>query len=93
MAWVVSLFDYSYQGSAVIGKFYMNMWLLKFEENQQRNPKYPVFNHKDTGEALWLEGRSKPWVKSQLEIIDTRMDLFPHQNAWMPVSMVLVAAD
>lgn len=40
----------------------------------KKNPKYPDFKHKDTGEALWVEGRyNPPWVKSQLEILDTRM--------------------
>ncbi|XP_044484232.1 protein OSB2, chloroplastic-like [Mangifera indica] len=40
----------------------------------KRNPKYPDFKHKDTGEALWVEGRyNPPWVKSQLAILDTRM--------------------
>ncbi|GLU03604.1 hypothetical protein SLE2022_207940 [Rubroshorea leprosula] len=39
----------------------------------KRNPKYPDFKHKDTGEALWIEGRNNPsWVKSQLEILDSR---------------------
>lgn len=42
--------------------------------NLQKNPKYPDFKHKDTGEALWVEGRyNPPWVKSQLAILDTRM--------------------
>lgn len=54
---------------------------------KKRNPKYPDFKHKDTGEALWVEGRSNPpWVKSQLEIMDARMELFPDQNAKMPVN-------
>lgn len=40
----------------------------------KRNPKYPDFKHKDTGEALWIEGRfNPPWVKSQLAILDSRM--------------------
>ncbi|KAL6208680.1 hypothetical protein ACLB2K_019627 [Fragaria x ananassa] len=40
----------------------------------KRNSKYPDFKHKDTGEALWIEGRNNPpWVKSQLAILDTRM--------------------
>lgn len=40
----------------------------------KKNPKYPDFKHKDTGEALWVEGRNNPpWVKSQLAILDTRM--------------------
>ncbi|GKV20166.1 hypothetical protein SLEP1_g30323 [Rubroshorea leprosula] len=41
--------------------------------NLQRNPKYPDFKHKDNGEALWIEGRNNPsWVKSQLQILDSR---------------------
>eukprot|EP01018_Ginkgo_biloba_P003944 Gb_13980 [translate_table: standard] len=40
----------------------------------KRNPKGPDFKHKDTGEALWIEGRSNPaWVKSQLAVLDSRM--------------------
>ncbi|VVA13862.1 PREDICTED: OSB1 mitochondrial [Prunus dulcis] len=53
----------------------------------KRNPKYPDFKHKDTGEALWIEGRyNPPWVKSQLAILDSRMgnlndqDLKMHSN-------------
>ncbi|XP_062021784.1 protein OSB2, chloroplastic-like [Rosa rugosa] len=53
----------------------------------KRNSKYPDFKHKDTGEALWIEGRNNPpWVKSQLAILDTRMgtandqDLKTHSN-------------
>ncbi|KAK8953561.1 hypothetical protein KSP40_PGU006658 [Platanthera guangdongensis] len=43
----------------------------------KRNPKYPDFKHKDTGEALWIEGRSNPsWVKGQLAILDERMGSF-----------------
>ncbi|XP_042973600.1 protein OSB1, mitochondrial-like [Carya illinoinensis] len=26
----------------------------------KKNPKYPDFKHKDTGEALWVEGRYNP---------------------------------
>ncbi|KAL8137292.1 hypothetical protein V2J09_003293 [Rumex salicifolius] len=41
----------------------------------KKNPKYPDFKHKDTGEALWIESRyNPPWVKSQLEILDSRME-------------------
>lgn len=48
----------------------------------KRNPKYPDFKHKDTGEALWVEGRYNPsWVKSQLEILDSKMEAFSkHSN-------------
>ncbi|XP_009367752.2 protein OSB2, chloroplastic-like isoform X1 [Pyrus x bretschneideri] len=47
----------------------------------KRNPKYPDFKHKDTGEALWIEGRNNPpWVKSQLAILDTRMGTLTDQD-------------
>ncbi|XP_047085178.1 protein OSB2, chloroplastic-like [Lolium rigidum] len=40
----------------------------------KKNPKYPDFKHKSTGEALWVDGRSNPnWVISQLAILDSRM--------------------
>ncbi|XP_010679163.2 protein OSB1, mitochondrial [Beta vulgaris subsp. vulgaris] len=40
----------------------------------KKNLKSPDFKHKDTGEALWVESRyNPPWVKSQLEILDSRM--------------------
>lgn len=55
----------------------------------KRNPKAPDFKHKDTGEALWIDGRSTPpWVKSQLEILDMRMGSYTGQNGRMPVDMV-----
>jgi len=72
----------------IFHSFYLQICL----ENLQRNPKAPDFKHKDTGEALWIEGRyNPPWVKSQLEILDSRMGSFASQNARMPVGMV--AAD
>ncbi|KAJ7977314.1 protein OSB2, chloroplastic-like [Quillaja saponaria] len=55
----------------------------------KRNPKYPDFKHKDTGEALWVEGRyNPPWVKSQLAILDTRMGSLPDQDARMHANVV-----
>ncbi|KAI3668085.1 hypothetical protein L6452_43160 [Arctium lappa] len=48
----------------------------------KRSPNYPDFKHKDTGEALWVEGRYNPsWVKSQLSVLDSRMESFHDQNA------------
>ncbi|KAK7345883.1 hypothetical protein VNO77_16498 [Canavalia gladiata] len=56
---------------------------------KKRNPKGPDFKHKDTGEALWIEGRSTPpWVKSHLEILDMRMGSLAGQNSGMPVDMM-----
>ncbi|XP_054822690.1 protein OSB1, mitochondrial-like [Prosopis cineraria] len=57
----------------------------------KRNPKYPDFKHKDTGEALWVEGRSNPpWVKSQLAILDARMGSLIDQSGNMSANMVTV---
>ncbi|XP_006651616.2 protein OSB2, chloroplastic-like [Oryza brachyantha] len=40
----------------------------------KKNPRYPDFKHKHTGEALWVDGRNNPnWVISQLAILDSRM--------------------
>ncbi|XAR58596.1 hypothetical protein NMG60_11014064 [Bertholletia excelsa] len=53
----------------------------------KKNSKYPDFKHKDTGEALWIEGRyNPPWVKSQLAILDSRMELFYHQKDAMHIN-------
>ncbi|XP_052730635.1 LOW QUALITY PROTEIN: protein OSB3, chloroplastic/mitochondrial [Vigna angularis] len=55
----------------------------------KRNPKAPDFKHKDTGEALWIEGRYTPqWVSSQLEILDARMGSNNGHSNSMPVHMV-----
>jgi len=71
---------------------FYSLYLQIFLENLQRNPKAPDFKHKDTGEALWIEGRYTPqWVSSQLEILDARMGSNAGHSARMPVNMV--AAD
>ncbi|EYU17894.1 hypothetical protein ABFS82_14G202600 [Erythranthe guttata] len=50
----------------------------------KRSPNYPDFKHKDTGEALWVEGRNNPsWVKSQLGVLDSKMESFHEQNSSM----------
>ncbi|PON95016.1 Single-stranded DNA-binding protein [Trema orientale] len=55
----------------------------------KRNPKYPDFKHKDTGEALWIEGRyNPPWVKAQLAILDTRMGSLNDQHSRMESNLV-----
>jgi hypothetical protein len=57
--------------------------------NLQKNPKYPDFKHKDTGEALWVEGRyNPPWVKSQLAILDTRMGSLYSQDAGLDANLI-----
>ncbi|KAL6499530.1 hypothetical protein OROGR_027440 [Orobanche gracilis] len=57
---------------------------LEWWDNRKnkRNPKYPDFKHKDTGEVLWVEGRYNPsWVKSQLAVLDSKMELFHERNS------------
>ncbi|XP_022727472.1 protein OSB1, mitochondrial-like [Durio zibethinus] len=54
----------------------------------KRSPKSPDFKHKDTGEALWVEGRNNPhWVKSQLAILDSRMSSLKDEDERMHASM------
>ncbi|CAI0434262.1 unnamed protein product [Linum tenue] len=53
----------------------------KVQTYYKRNPKYPDFKHKDTGESLWVEGRYNPsWVKSQLAILDEKMGSVQDEN-------------
>ncbi|KAL3531279.1 hypothetical protein ACH5RR_010601 [Cinchona calisaya] len=55
----------------------------------KRSPNYPDFKHKDTGEALWVEGRyNPPWVKSQLAILDARLESFHDQSAGMNLNFI-----
>ncbi|KAK4357447.1 hypothetical protein RND71_023057 [Anisodus tanguticus] len=56
---------------------------LEWWDNRKnkRSPNYPDFKHKDTGEALWVEGRYNPtWVKSQLAVLDSKVESFHDQN-------------
>ncbi|KAF9618670.1 hypothetical protein IFM89_002365 [Coptis chinensis] len=53
----------------------------------KRNLKYPDFKHKDTGESLWVDAKyNPPWVKSQLAILDSRMESFHASEGGRPVS-------
>ncbi|KAM3304831.1 protein OSB1, mitochondrial isoform X1 [Capsicum chacoense] len=36
------------------------------------NPKHPDFKNRDTGEVLWLRTDDPPWIKRQLDILDSR---------------------
>lgn len=40
----------------------------------KKNPKQPDFKHKDTGESLWIEPNDPPWLKRQLELLDSRLE-------------------
>ncbi|PWZ22207.1 Protein OSB1, mitochondrial [Zea mays] len=52
----------------------------------KKNPRYPDFKHKQTGEALWVDGRNNPnWVISQLAVLDSRMSSL-QDNERKPVS-------
>lgn len=43
------------------------------QRKRKLNPKQPDFKHKDTGETLWLSKHDPPWVKRQLELLDSKM--------------------
>ncbi|CAJ1972630.1 unnamed protein product [Sphenostylis stenocarpa] len=38
------------------------------------NSKQPDFKHKDTGEVLWLSEYDPPWVRRQLQLLDSKME-------------------
>ncbi|KAJ4830742.1 hypothetical protein Tsubulata_014170 [Turnera subulata] len=55
----------------------------------KRTPKHPDFKHKDTGEALWVDGWNNPsWVDSQLAILDERMESFHDQESSGRISSI-----
>ncbi|KAK8646566.1 hypothetical protein V6N13_120349 [Hibiscus sabdariffa] len=41
----------------------------------KKNRRQPDFKHKDTGEALWLSPKDPPWIKKQLELLDSNLAL------------------
>lgn len=60
--------------------------LYDLKSYEQKNPRYPDFKHKNTGEALWVDGRNNPnWVLSQLAVLDSRMSSL-QDNERKPVS-------
>lgn len=68
---------------------YPSLYFNVVASHIQRNPKYPDFKHKDTGEALWIEGRNNPpWVKAQLAILDTRMGSFNNQDSRLEANLL-----
>uniref|UniRef100_A0A7C9CGD7 Uncharacterized protein n=2 Tax=Opuntia streptacantha TaxID=393608 RepID=A0A7C9CGD7_OPUST len=51
------------------------------DRKRKKSPKHPDFRHKSTGEALWLHGSDPPWVKQQLEVLDSKLSERPMDNA------------
>ncbi|KAL4335652.1 hypothetical protein GQ457_07G025790 [Hibiscus cannabinus] len=41
----------------------------------KKKRRQPDFKHKDTGEALWLSPKDPPWIKKQLELLDSNLAL------------------
>ncbi|KAL0360783.1 UNVERIFIED_CONTAM: protein OSB1, mitochondrial [Sesamum radiatum] len=49
----------------------------------------PDFRHKDTGEVLWLQDNDPPWIKQQLQLLDSRLNKQrpgETRNAWSQLS-------
>ncbi|XP_027938810.1 protein OSB1, mitochondrial-like [Vigna unguiculata] len=43
------------------------------QRKRKLNPKQPDFKHKDTGEVLWLSTYDPPWVRRQLQLLDSKV--------------------
>ncbi|KAF3446228.1 hypothetical protein FNV43_RR11407 [Rhamnella rubrinervis] len=59
----------------------LNLWQVFFAnpdewwDNRSKrnvNPRLPDFKHKDTGEALWQNSDDPPWIKKQLQLLDSK---------------------
>lgn len=63
-------------------KSQLHLWQVFFAspyewwDNRRRkqNSREPDFRHKDTGEALWLHSSDPPWIKRQLQLLDSKME-------------------
>ncbi|KAL0438652.1 UNVERIFIED_CONTAM: protein OSB1, mitochondrial [Sesamum latifolium] len=53
--------------------FFANPYEWWDDRNCKLSPKAPDFKHKDTGEVLWLKDNDPPWIKRQLQLIDSRL--------------------
>ncbi|KAL2249642.1 protein OSB1, mitochondrial [Sesamum indicum] len=76
----------------------LHLWQIFFanpcewwdKRNCKLSPKAPDFKHKDTGEALWLQDKDPPWIKQQLQLLDSRFSkrspAGERRNAWSHLS-------
>lgn len=55
--------------------FFSNPYEWWDNRKQKLYPGSPDFKHKDTGEALWLSPNDPPWIKKQLQLLDSEMGL------------------
>ncbi|EOY14592.1 Primosome PriB/single-strand DNA-binding, putative [Theobroma cacao] len=53
--------------------FFTNPFEWWDNRKSKKNPRQPDFKHKDTGEALWLSPNDPPWIKKQLQLLDSNL--------------------
>ncbi|XP_057718166.1 protein OSB1, mitochondrial-like [Arachis stenosperma] len=53
--------------------FFSNPYEWWDHRKSKYNTKQPDFKHKDTGEVLWLSKYDPPWVRKQLELLDSKI--------------------
>ncbi|MBA0745823.1 hypothetical protein Gogos_008382 [Gossypium gossypioides] len=53
--------------------FFTNPFEWWDNRKSKKNPRQPDFKHKDTGEALWLNPNDPPWIKKQLQLLDSKL--------------------
>lgn len=66
----------------------LHLWQILFanpnewydNRKSKKNPRQPDFKHKSTGEALWLSERDPPWVKKQVELLDSGLSGGPNND-------------
>ncbi|KAH9619939.1 hypothetical protein KSS87_017490 [Heliosperma pusillum] len=63
----------------------LHLWHLLFANPEEwydnrktkKNSRHPDFKHKSTGEVLWLSTYDPPWVKKQVELLDSKLARTP----------------
>ncbi|KAL3510480.1 hypothetical protein ACH5RR_029881 [Cinchona calisaya] len=51
--------------------FFANPYEWRDFRMSKKNPKHPDFKNITTGEALWLDHNDPPWIKRQLQFLDS----------------------
>ncbi|KAK4797100.1 hypothetical protein SAY86_029426 [Trapa natans] len=54
--------------------FFANPYEWWDNRKHKSNPHQPDFKHKDTYEVLWLTPNDPPWIRKQLELLDSKMN-------------------
>lgn len=74
----------------------LHLWQVFFSSPREwydnrktkKNPRQPDFVHKDTREALWFKVDDPPWIRRQLQLLDSSLAGMPREDVSLrPLSL------